>query len=414
MDLHDKFLLWRSPTETQEDIPHLRCTGRCLCFFLLEVRNVLFLTLSCYVLIEFRIGIYHYSSPFVRRNFCFRFNKATRGWNVFRPPFHVSCCFLLMEEFFSFPSKVKMSTLFVHAWLALNNLMCIFMVRLTAQVVYLALTHFWIVAVESAPVWFELEMLHFMRNLTRMWPDKFWFENCWSRRPHGGSWTKMAGVEPAKFGQSVFPWLFFNISYLCCWIHKGKFLENRTMKEFWNQTLLSPLVVLYALKKKVLELFLKKKLVVPNIRSSLRTQLNQNMKYEVTTSETIIVRYISSVFVALSVGKTSPVGEIWVEIHMTHIFSSAETKIAHEWVPLIVWFIITELLFLTPCPWFAAFHCLLTQRNDAGWVGPNASHTIVPVKNVRHWQFSFWIKSRIRLFIESKINCFNVLWANRK
>ena len=121
MDLHDKFLLWRSPTETQEDIPHLRCTGCCLCFFLLEVRTVLFLTLSCYVLIEFRIGICHYSSPFVRRSFCFGFNKATRGLECFSSPFHVSCCFVLMEESFPFPSKVKTSILFLHVWHTLSN-----------------------------------------------------------------------------------------------------------------------------------------------------------------------------------------------------------------------------------------------------------------------------------------------------
>ena len=78
-------------------------------------------------------------------------------------------------------------------------------------------------------------------------------------------------------------------------------------------------------------------LVVPNIRSSLRTQLNQNMKYEVTTTQTIVVRYISSIFVALRVWNTSPVGEIWGEILITHILSSAGTRIAHDSEPLIVW-----------------------------------------------------------------------------
>ena len=34
------------------------------------------------------------------------------------------------------------------------------------------------------------------------------------------------------------------------------------------------------------------------------------MKYEVTTGETVVVRYIASVFVALSVWKISPVDEI--------------------------------------------------------------------------------------------------------
>ena len=34
----------------------------------------------------------------------------------------------------------------------------------------------------------------------------------------------------------------------------------------------------------------------------------------------------------LWVWKTSPSGEIWMEIHTTHILSSAGTKTAHEWV----------------------------------------------------------------------------------
>ena len=74
------------------------------------------------------------------------------------------------------------------------------------------------------------------------------------------------------------------------------------------------------------------KLLVPSIRSCLRTQLNQNMEYEIITSEIIIVRYISSVFVAPIMWKTSAIGEISAEIYATHMFSCAGTKITHEWV----------------------------------------------------------------------------------
>ena len=82
-------------------------------------------------------------------------------------------------------------------------------------------------------------------------------------------------------------------------------------------------------KTKVLKQILKK-LVVPNIRSCLRTQLNQNMKYKATTGKTIGVCYIFSVFLALSMWKAPPVGEIWVEILIALVLSCAGTKIAHE------------------------------------------------------------------------------------
>ena len=62
-------------------------------------------------------------------------------------------------------------------------------------------------------------------------------------------------------------------------------------------------------KKKIMNFFLEK-LVVSNIRSCLPTLLNQNRKYEITTSETVVVRYKASVFFALNMGKTSAVGEI--------------------------------------------------------------------------------------------------------
>ena len=123
------------------------------------------------------------------------------------------------------------------------------------------------------------------------------------------------------------------------------------------------MVVLRALKKKDLK-FILKKLVVTDIRSCLRTQLHQDRNYAVTPSETIVGRYISNVSVALKVWKISAVGEIWVEIQITHIFSSAcaGTTTTHEWVALIVWFIIMELSVFIPSPWSAAYHSLLTKK----------------------------------------------------
>ena len=175
-------------------------------------------------------------------------------------------------------------------------------------------------------------------------------------------------IWPAKFGQSAFPWFFFNISYLCCWISRRTFLNSRSMKELQNLTLFSHLVISHALKK-VLKTFLKK-LVIPLIQSCLRIQLNHYKKYEVTISETIILRYISSVFVALNLWKTPPVGEIWVDIHTIHFRSSGGTKTAHEWVALIVW-----LFDLYPrnC-WFSLLshdspHTTIfwPQKIDSGW-----------------------------------------------
>ena len=81
----------------------------------------------------------------------------------------------------------------------------------------------------------------------------------------------------------------------------------------------SHLVVLHAPREKSSKLILKK-LVVPNIRSSLRTRLNQNRKYEITISETIGVRFISSVACCSERVETSVVGEIWVESHITYSF----------------------------------------------------------------------------------------------
>ena len=159
--------------------------------------------------------------------------------------------------------------------------------------------------------------------------------------------------------------------------------------------------------KKVLKIFLKKLLIL-DIRSCLHTQLNQNMKYEVTIGETVVVRYISSVFVALSLWKTSPVGEIWVEIPTTHILSSAGSKIAHEWGTsdcLIVWFIIIKFFFFTLSPWFATYRSFLTQKNDSGWKPrqfwakmANFSQEPIgsPFQNIfkpKFFQSTFWLNS---------------------
>ena len=122
------------------------------------------------------------------------------------------------------------------------------------------------------------------------------------------------------------------------------------MKELQNWTLFSHLVLPHALKKKVLKLILEK-MIVPNIRSCLRTQINQNMKYKVASGETIVVRSFSSVFVALSMWKTSPVGEIWVKIHS--FFLVQELRLHMNGLSLIDWFTIME---------FFVFHSFLMIR----------------------------------------------------
>ena len=126
------------------------------------------------------------------------------------------------------------------------------------------------------------------------------------------------------------PMVFFSISYVCSWIHKRTFFRKQNDEGASKVDIIESLDRCTCSEKNEFWNFFWKKLVVLNIRSCLRTQLNQDMDYEVPTSEIIVVRHISRVFVALSLWKTSTVDEIWVEIQITHILSRAETRIAHD------------------------------------------------------------------------------------
>ena len=191
-------------------------------------------------------------------------------------------------------------------------------------------------------------------------------------------------------------------------------------KHFWITFLLPTFS-----EKKTFWQIIWKKLVLPNIRPSLSTELNENRKYEVTsgawtigtkgpwppskfgprkkrqyspldkffwplswakegtldffstgppslanlqaplevtTEKLLLFSCISSTFVVASLWKTSAVGEISGGGLKIHK-THIKLGLRMNGLALIVWFTITELFFSTTFPWFATRCSLLTQKN---------------------------------------------------
>ena len=148
-------------------------------------------------------------------------------------------------------------------------------------------------------------------------------------------------------------------------------------------------------------------------------KLNQNMKYEVTTSETIVVRYISSVFVALSVRKASPPGEIWVEILITHVLFSAGTKIAHGWFSFDCLIYNHKIVVFYSFPMIRRISLSFDSKTDWGWnprqfsieTGPkmpifSQEPMGSPFQNIFRpgvFQSTFWLNSAYNAIFQIKI-----------
>ena len=224
----------------------------------------------------------------------------------------------------------------VHYTNLINRSLWGYIIVLVLQVVYLAETQFWNVAVGIAPVWLIILNIALYAKFSQnvFWKIRVWkyFEMATPRVPDWKCQISAHQVWP-KCLSMVFSIRFFIRSIL----NSQKVIFTKQNDEGASKLNLAASFgpSTWSERNKCWNLFWKSWSSLISDSTCAHNWIRTEKR--VTTGETIVVRYISSVFVALSVWKTSPVGEIRVEIQITHIFSSAETQIAHEWARLIVW-----------------------------------------------------------------------------